>query len=353
MRLTQTAQNQASVDAVEEFAIQTSNYAAEYGQAGGGFFNVTMKSGTNNFHGSAYDYWINEAFNAATPFQNVKNRQRRQNYGFTLGGPVWIPSIYDGHDKTFFFFNFEQYRQATTTNSFVTVPTVAMRNGDFSAIQGTTPLKNSSGNVITDVLGRSVYQNTIYDPLTEQVVNGVRVWDPFPDNKIPQDRWDPASLAVQSYMYEPGYGGADASKLTQNAMLTVPASIVTYIPTVKADYSFSSKAKITGFWSYNNSGRGGSSGLPDEISPYMPTPSVNHTVRINFDYTVRPTMLLHLGAGLMQTILTYNVGGHTPQQDLKIPGGTDANPYLTTMLNATYGAILHRQARLWMCGLSI
>ena len=61
MRLTQTQQNQPSVDAVEEFAVQTSNYAAEYGQAGGGFFNVTMKSGTNRFHGSAYDYWVNEA----------------------------------------------------------------------------------------------------------------------------------------------------------------------------------------------------------------------------------------------------------------------------------------------------
>ncbi len=334
---------QTGVEAVQEFGIQTSNYAAEYGQAGTAVFNLTMKSGTNQLHGSAYDYFVNEALNAGTPFTSdgtggkLRPRNRRNDFGFTVGGPVYLPKMFNGRDRAFFFFSFEQYRQATTTNSFVTVPTLAMRKGDFSAIQGAAPLKNSSGNVITDVLGRPVYQNTIYDPSTERVVNGVRVWDPFLGNKIPQERWDPAALAVQSYMYEPGYGGADASKLTNNAMLTVPASVVTWIPSVKVDYSISPRAKVSGFWSRNSYAPGGSAGLPAQITSFMPTPSVNHTVRLNFDYTVKPTMLLHLGAGLMQTVLTYNAGGHTPQKDLKIPGGTDANPYLTTMINTTYG----------------
>jgi hypothetical protein len=333
---------QMGVDAIQEFSIQTSNYAPEYGQGGTAVFNLTMKSGTNTVHGTAYEYFVNEALNAGTPFtsdgagSHLRPRSRRSDFGFTFGGPVYLPKIYDGHDKAFFFFSFEQYRQATTTNSFVTVPTVAMRNGDFSAIRGTTPL-TSGGKVITDVLGRPVYQNTIYDMKTEQTVNGVRVWDPFPGNKIPQDRWDPASLAVQGYMYAPGYGGANASALTQNAMLTVPASVVTWIPSVKADYSISPNAKISGFWSRNSYGPGGSSGLPDQISPFMPTPFVNETVRLNFDYTIKPTMLLHLGAGFIQNVLTYNVRGHNPQTDLKIPGGTDANPYITGLLSGTYG----------------
>src|SRR5579871_1347201 len=122
---------QPSVDAIQEFAVQTSNYTAEYGQAGGGVFNLTMKGGTNQFHGSAYDYFGNEALNAGVPFTNDGNghllrpRVRRNDYGFTLGGPVWIPRIYNGHDKTFFFFNFEQFRESQVNAT--TVATVATR----------------------------------------------------------------------------------------------------------------------------------------------------------------------------------------------------------------------------------
>jgi len=112
--------SQAGMDAIQEVAIQTSNSTAEYGQAGGGYFNYTMKSGTNQLHGSAYDYFVNEAFNAGLPFtdagftatplkagQHVRNPIRQNDYGFTLGGPIFIPKIYNGHDKSFFFFNFE------------------------------------------------------------------------------------------------------------------------------------------------------------------------------------------------------------------------------------------------------
>ncbi len=109
---------QQSVDAIQEVSIQTSNFAAEYGQVGGGYINFTMKSGTNQFHGSAYDYFQNSALNSGLPFTvnstgtgHVKNPLDRNDYGFTLGGPVRIPKVYNGKDKTFFFFNFEQFRQ--------------------------------------------------------------------------------------------------------------------------------------------------------------------------------------------------------------------------------------------------
>src|SRR5215471_7959940 len=134
--------NQAGVEAIQEVAIQTSNFAAEYGQAGGGYFNYTMKSGSNQFHGSGYDYFANEALNAGLPFtinpnkpnQLVRNPLRQNDYGFTLGGPLSIPKVYSGHDRTFFFFSFEQFRQnAVTTSSFSSVPTLAQRSGNFSA----------------------------------------------------------------------------------------------------------------------------------------------------------------------------------------------------------------------------
>ena len=115
--------NQAGVEAIQEVAIQTSNFAAEYGQAGGGYFNYTMKSGTNQLHGSGFDYFVNEALDAGLPFtdkgatnalkdgQHIRNPLRQNDYGFTFGGPISIPKLYDGHDKSFFFFSFEQFRQ--------------------------------------------------------------------------------------------------------------------------------------------------------------------------------------------------------------------------------------------------
>ena len=114
--------NQSGLDAIQEVSIQTSNFAAEYGQAGGGYINYTMKSGANHIHGSAYDYNVNEAYNAGTPYTNdgtgahIQNRQRRNDYGFTFGGPVYIPKVYDGRDKTFFFFTFEQFRETLSTS---------------------------------------------------------------------------------------------------------------------------------------------------------------------------------------------------------------------------------------------
>src|SRR5262249_3398400 len=107
-------QNQPGVDAIQEVAVQTSNFAAEYGQVGGGFLNITMRSGTNQFHGSAYDYFANEFLNAGQPYtddgtgHNIRARNRRNDWGFTIGGPIWIPKVYNGRDKTFFFVSWEQ-----------------------------------------------------------------------------------------------------------------------------------------------------------------------------------------------------------------------------------------------------
>src|SRR5438105_1485921 len=138
----QSNQNvQASIEAVQEVAVQTSNYAAEFGQAGGGYFNYTMKSGTNQFHGGAFDYFVNEALNAGTPFtdrittgdsgragEHIRNRQRKNDYGFNIGGPISLGKLYDGHGKSFFFFNFEQYLETQFINTGVaTVPTLAYR----------------------------------------------------------------------------------------------------------------------------------------------------------------------------------------------------------------------------------
>src|SRR5579871_3356329 len=174
----QNTVNQTGVDAVQEVAIQTSNFAAEYGQAGGGYINYTMRSGTNQYHGSAFDYFVNEFLNSGTPFtdagltnslkdgQHVRNLLRRNDFGGTFGGPIWIPKLYNGHDRTFFFFSYEQYVNNTfTTNALATVPTAAYQAGNFSSAL-TVPLGQ------TDGLGTALVGNMIFDPNTQTVVNG-------------------------------------------------------------------------------------------------------------------------------------------------------------------------------------
>ncbi len=178
------AQTQPSVDAVQELSIQTSNYAAEFGNAGSGLFNFTMKSGTNQFHGTGYDYFVNEFLNSGQAYLNVRNKNRRNDFGGTFGGPVRIPKLYDGHDKTFFFVNWEQFRETVQIGGqAVTVPTANYRAGNFAtALTG----RALTGAVATDALGRQLLEGQIFDPNTEAIApNGRRVRDQFPGNQIP------------------------------------------------------------------------------------------------------------------------------------------------------------------------
>src|SRR5215813_2843967 len=228
------AQSQPGVDAIQEVAIQTSNYAAEYGQVGGGVFNVTMKSGTNQFHGTVYDNFVNEVFNAGNPFKtgqpNTRPRARRNDYGFTVGGPVL-------KDKTFFFFNFEQFRETQyVDNQYQTVPTLAYRNGDFStAIPPGVPGSATGPKIIgTDPLGRQMIEGMIYDPATTRAAPDGRLFrDPFPNNIIPKDRFDPVALKIQALLPLPV--GQNVNDLTSNYKEVYPTSRVTQVPSIKID----------------------------------------------------------------------------------------------------------------------
>src|SRR3984957_3658345 len=207
-----TQVNQAGADAIQEVTIQTSNFAAEYGQAGGGYFNYTMKSGTNRLHGSAFDYFVNTVLNAGLPFtsqyptnpnENIRNPIHQNDYGFTLGGPVIIPKVYNGHDKTFFFFSFEQFRQNNfTTNTQTIVPTALERAGNFGPDEAAF-----LGCHGPDPAGQTVCPNQIFDPNTRRVVNGATVASPFPGNAVPAGRIDPTAMIVQNLFPMPNTVG--------------------------------------------------------------------------------------------------------------------------------------------------
>jgi hypothetical protein len=307
-------ENQQSPDAIQEVAVQTSNYAAEFGQAGGGLFNITMKSGTNQYHGSGYEYFVNEDLNAAVPFTNdgngnkIRPRNRRNDFGGTIGGPIWIPKVYDGHNKTFFFFSLEEFRESSALNFSDTVPTAAYRIGDFSAISPAGSNFNPNLGVVsspigTDALGRSVYANQIFDPKTRTTApNGTAVADPFPNNMIPVGRFDPVAVNLLKLMPSPA-----SSTLTGNYPGYNPGQRVTKLPSLKLDHSVGNAGKLSFYWSTTGTDsaystpNGNADGLPELISQARGTWIHSATVRLNYDHTLTPTILLHVGAGYSRT----------------------------------------------------
>jgi len=307
----QTNQNvQASVDAIQEVAVQTSNYAAEFGQAGGGYFNYTMKSGTNQFHGGVFDYFVNEALNAGTPFtdrvttgdagragEHIRNTQRKNDYGFNFGGPIWLGKLYDGHGKSFFFFNLEQYRETQFINTGIaTVPTLAYRRGDFSA--ALLPQLLLSGQPAVDPLGRPVVGNAIYDPRTTRLApNGSIIRDQFPNNTIPPELMDPVALKIQSMFPLP-----TNSDVVNNYQIPGYTNFRhTTIPSFKIDHNVNDKNHLSWYFQNTHTVTPNANGFTQPFTAAVPQDDVNYTTRLNYDRTISPTSLLHVGIGYFQT----------------------------------------------------
>ena len=286
-----------SVDALQEITVQTSNFAPEYGQAGGGLFNFTTKSGSNAVHGSLYENLLNEAFGAGIPFTDngrgghIRPKVRKHDFGANLGGPVYIPKLYNGKDRTFFFANFEKYiDRKRYGGAYATVPTDAFRRGDFSSVL-------TGRSLGTDQIGRSIPENTIYDPNTTRTQNGSVIRDPFPNNAIPLTRIDPTAAKIQSYIPTASRAG-----LTNNFEQVGNTQRQNEITSVKVDHSFSTKSKISVYDHYYRTkfGNNGADGLPAPITSLRAGLSRTHTLRITYDYSITPTLLLHAGTGMVR-----------------------------------------------------
>ena len=163
------------VDAVEEFKVQTSDFSAEFGRSGAAVLNATIKSGTNNFHGAAWEFFRNDKLDAADFFENagrIKKGALRQNqFGFSAGGPVVIPKVFDGRNKLFFFGDYEGFRRVQGTVLNGQVPTALERSSGFTDL--TDLITKGPGGTQTDALGRSVPTGTVFDPATtRQVIAG-------------------------------------------------------------------------------------------------------------------------------------------------------------------------------------
>jgi hypothetical protein len=165
-----TQERSVPYDSVQETKIVTDNFSAQYGRTSGGFVAYTTKSGTSAFHGSGYNYYNYQGLNATGELIPKKTPTRNENWGFTIGGPVVIPKVYDGRKhQTFFFANLDDlhFNQGTLPSYGNTAPQTAFLQGDFSS----PLLLNTSTPIATDVLGRPVYAGEIFDPSTTETCN--------------------------------------------------------------------------------------------------------------------------------------------------------------------------------------
>ena len=188
-------------DAVQEFKLQSGNYSAEFGHSTGGVINAVVRSGSNQFHGNVWEYIRNNAFDANDFFDAQKHNpipEYRQNqFGGTVGGPVLLPRLYNGRDKTFFFFDYQGTRIVTPSQAISTVPTPNMVNSGFTNLQD---LISDNGGTTTDGLGRVIPHGTILDPATTRLV-GAGQTDPITGLQN-------SSATSATYVRDPFYTGS-------------------------------------------------------------------------------------------------------------------------------------------------
>jgi hypothetical protein len=190
-------------DALREFTVQTSDYSAEFGHAAGAVLNVSTKSGTNRLHGDVWEYVRNDIFDAKDYFvlsNQAKPKFRLNQFGGAIGGPVTIPHVYNGHDRTFFFVDYQGTRIVQGKTYTKNVPTAAEQSSGFTNLQDLITLQSGSR---TDALGRTFATGTVFDPATTRV--------------IPTGGTDPVTGLtgpVGSYVRDPFYNGSLFGKKT-------------------------------------------------------------------------------------------------------------------------------------------
>lgn len=305
-----------SVDAVNEFHVELSGLPAELGRTTGGIANFNTKSGTNDYHGTAYDFYKNAAFDGNNWFNNgylatatdpavraslQRPADTKNDYGLTLGGPLRIPHLYDGKDKTFFFFSWEQLRYNTGSAVTSIIPTQAELGSDgqyfdFSSTLGGPIMVNGAQAYACDGV-TPLYYGEIFDPAYE--TNGCRTV-PFKDsdgvlNKIPVGRESSVAKAVLKYMPTPHLTGG-----TNNYVYDTTDSLAQTVYSVRIDQNLGASHKIWGFFSSReNTDQGNGLNLPPPInsSGGGSVDQLAKLTRVGWDWIISPTFINSLTVG--------------------------------------------------------
>jgi hypothetical protein len=273
-----------NLDAMQEFKMETSGYSAEYGRLAGGVISVLLKGGTNRFHGSLFEFLRNDKLDARNFFSAGKNPLRRNQFGGTLSGPVRLPRLYNGRDRTFFLFSWESYRDATGNSQVSRVPTLLERRGDFSQSL------NAAGTVVP-----------VKDPFAANAV--------FPGNVIPLNRFHAVSAKILPYYPLPNREG----NLANNYLASVSSHNPWDSYLMKFDVRASSKDSF-GFRYQLRNNRGE---VPFDAGPLGVWGTLRrtrqHVIGLNYTRLFTPSLINEFRAGL------YRTSSVQPLMD----GGTD------------------------------
>ncbi len=302
-----------SPDAINEFHISLSGLPAELGRTTGGIANYNTKSGTNDYHGAVFDIYKNAAFDGNNWFNNGYLAQTtdpaaraslqrppdtKNNYGLSLGGPVRLPHIYNGRDKTFFFFDWEQLRYSTGSAPTSTIPTPAElgSNGqyfDFTSVLG-GPIPGAS-----DGCNSTLYYGEIFDPNSETTVGGVPCRTPLTYNgqlnEIPIGRESQVAKAVLQYLPTPNLTSG-----TANFVYSTHDQLNQTVYSFRIDQNVGPNHKIWGFWSSReNTDHGGGANLPAPLTSAGGAHSdqLGKLFRLGWDWVISPTFINSLTFG--------------------------------------------------------
>ena len=280
-----TVFNMPSAEMFQEFKLITGGYSAEYGRFGGGVETYVTKSGSNWYHGTAFlnmrrDIWNSNAWarNASTnPATSFRPKERQNEVGGAGGGPVYIPKVYDGRNKSFFYYTYTQrLLPANIGFPLTTVPTARMKGGDFGEL-GT---------------------QLIYDPAT--TAGNIR--QPFPNNVIPTGRFSRVSRNLVPLIPNP-----TRPALLQNFDFVNTDVIEQKIWSIKADHNFSERNRLSFFLSKENGNTASTTNFPGPIGNGLGVQGqLPYNIRVNHDYTFSPTFLMHTTFGYSATRQTWD-----------------------------------------------
>lgn len=295
-----------SVDAIGEFKVLGANFPAEYGRTAGSVLNVVYKSGTNEFHGSAYEFLRNSKMDANTFYNNLRGIPlasfKRSQYGGTLGGPI-------RRDRTFFMSSYEGLRQRSFTSRTTTVPTALQRTGDFSQTYA-----GANNPVI------------IYDPFTTRPSGTGYVRDPFPGNVIPAGRQDPVARNIMKFYPQPNTQGAPWTEANNYYAQGSTHLDIDQIDG-RFDHNFSANHRFFVRYSYRNQDN-----LPPVLWPQeLKAAETNNNERnrmhngvIDYTMTPNPTTVVTFRGALARSLYLYeNLGLGFLASSLGFPAALD------------------------------
>ncbi len=262
-----------STETIREFRVLTSGYTAEYGRTAGGYVNAIVETGTREYHGGVYEYFRNEKLNANDFFRNLRGeprqRDRYNQFGGKFGGPIRVPRLYDGRERSFFFVNYEGLHRKDPASPISTIPDEAFRAGDFSA----SPVP-------------------VIDPRTGQQFLG---------NRIPAGSIDSAAARIMALLPKPNSPGstdAASNRRINNFVNTQSNAQTTHEVTARVDHNVGDRARLFGRLTHFRSDSPADKILPGPLDPAVgDSITTTYQTALAYTHTWTPTLVTEATLG--------------------------------------------------------